>query len=68
MNTETSEVGVKEEIVLQKFEGEPTPENEFERLVVLNGVVTEHLKIENGEPVGAVEDSLVGTDLGRLFE
>lgn len=60
-------VVAEEKVVLQKFEGEPLPENEFERITVDNGLVTRHEKIENGEVVGPVEDSLVGTDIGRLL-
>jgi hypothetical protein len=56
-----------EHVVLSKFEGDPVPENEFERLTVENGVVLSHDRIENGEVVGTVEDSdLVGKDIGRL--
>lgn len=59
---------VKEEAVLSKFEGEPLPENEFERLTIVNGVVERHELIVNGEPVGSVPDSeILGKDIGRLL-
>jgi hypothetical protein len=62
-------VEVDEHVVLKKFEGDEAPENEFERVVISNGEVVEHLKVEGGEPVGPVEEerSLVGKDIGRLF-
>lgn len=42
---------VKEIIVLSKFEGEPIPENEFERIHIQNGEIVAIQKIENGEVV-----------------
>lgn len=64
---EAEGVQADEQVVLQKFEGEALPENEFERLTVLNGVVTEHNRVENGEVVGPVEDSdIIGKDIGKL--
>ncbi len=63
---DNSAVDVNEQVVLQKFEGEPVPENEYERLVVENGLVTQHYKIENGNVAGPVEDSLVGVEICRL--
>lgn len=68
--TEHAPVSVKEEVVLQKFEGDNTlPENEVERLVVVDGKVVAHNKIENGEVVGEVEEgSLLGKDIGLLTQ
>lgn len=66
---EAQNVDVDEQVVLRKFEGDEAPENEFERVVISNGEVVEHLKVENGEPVGPVEESksLVGKNVGRLI-
>lgn len=65
---ESAPVAVEEQVVLHKFEGDPIPENEFERLVVVNGEAIEHNRIENGEVVGPVEEgNLVGTFLGHLL-
>lgn len=55
MNKETQEVKVDEKIVLSKFEGDPTPENEFERVHIFNGEVVKVEKIENGEVVDTQE-------------
>jgi hypothetical protein len=68
MINDEEKLEVKEEVVLQKFEGEALPENEFERLTVLNGEVVSHNRIENGEIAGPVEEgNLTGTDIGRLL-
>lgn len=48
---ESENVQVEERIVLQKFEGDALPENEFERIHLLNGEVVAVEKIENGEVV-----------------
>lgn len=48
---EKQEVEVQEIVVLSKFEGDPVPENEFERLHIVNGEVVAVDKIENGEVV-----------------
>lgn len=67
------QVDVDEKVVLSKFEhpdGDDTtdPEFEVERLTVFNGEVVAHEIIENGEPVGPVEENnLTGQDLGRLL-
>lgn len=45
------QVVVDEKIVLSKFEGEPLPENEIERVHIENGEVVAIEKIENGEVV-----------------
>lgn len=59
---------VDELVVLKKFEGEPLPENEFERITVFNGEVVAHEKIENGEVTGPVEsDSLLGNNIGPFL-
>jgi hypothetical protein len=64
---ELNEVVVDEQVVLKKFEGDEKPENEFERVVIQNGIVVEHSNVENGEVTGPVENSeLVGKDIGRL--
>jgi hypothetical protein len=66
---ESQNVDVYEHVVLKKFEGDEAPENEFERVVISNGEVVEHLKVEGGEVVGPVDESvsLVGKDVGRLI-
>jgi len=43
-----SNVGFDEAVVLSKFEGEPLPENEFERMHIFNGEIVKIEKIENG--------------------
>jgi hypothetical protein len=63
-------VEVDEQVVLSKYEGDSTePEAEFERVVVVNGDVVEHVLVENGEVVGPVpeEQNLTGTNIGRLM-
>ena len=45
------ELKVEERIVLSKFEGEPLPENEFERVHIKDGVVVAVETIVNGEVV-----------------
>lgn len=44
-------VVVEEVVVLSKFEGDPLPENEFERMHIVDGAVVKVEKIENGEVV-----------------
>lgn len=67
-NVDEQEFNVDEQVVLQKFDGEPLPENEVERITILNGEIVAHERVENGETVGPVEDSeIVGADVGRLF-
>lgn len=44
-------VEVTETIVLSKFDGEPLPENEVERVHIVDGVIIAVEKIENGEVV-----------------
>lgn len=48
---ESQDVVVEERITLSKFEGDPLPENEFERLHIVNGEIVAVEKIENGEVV-----------------
>lgn len=42
---------IQEVAVLQKFDGEPLPENEVERMHIVDGKVVKIEKIENGEVV-----------------
>lgn len=66
-NNELENVEVDEKVVLSKFEGEPLPENEFERVTIHNGEVIAHDKIENGEVSGPVEENnLTGSNIGNL--
>ena len=51
MIDESQEVVIEERVVLSKFEGEPIPENEIERVHIVNGEVVAIEKIENGEVV-----------------
>lgn len=51
MISESQGVMVEERITLSKFEGEPLPENEFERVHIVNGEIVSVEKIENGEVV-----------------
>lgn len=46
MNEESSKVTIEEMVYLEKFEGEPLPENLFERVHIKNGEV---VKIERFE-------------------
>jgi hypothetical protein len=55
MNNDTQEVLIEERIMLSKFEGDPLPENEFERIHIVNGEVVAIEKIENGEVVSTQE-------------
>jgi hypothetical protein len=50
-NQELPEINIEESGVLRKFEGDPLPENEFERIFVLQGTIVGVQKIENGEVV-----------------
>lgn len=52
---EKGRVIVKEEMVLQKFEGEPLPENEIERIYIVDGRITAH-EHRNGEEVLSREE------------
>jgi hypothetical protein len=66
---EKEELKVNEEVVLSKYEGEPLPENEFERISIVNGVVKSHDSIEKGETVGPVgsDRNLTGKNVGKLM-
>lgn len=48
---ENSEVNVTEHVVLSKFEGDPVPENEIERVHITNGTIVAVETIENGQVV-----------------
>jgi hypothetical protein len=66
---ESENVEVDELVVLKKFEGDPEPENEFERLTVHNGKVVSHDKVRHGKVVGPVKNSeLLGKDIGPLTQ
>ncbi len=65
---DNTKIGVDELVVLSKFEGDPLPENEFERLTIHNGIVESHCRVEGGMLVGPVlADNLVGKDIGTLM-
>lgn len=51
MLEETQDLLVEERIVLSKFEGDPLPENEVERVHIVNGEIVAVEKIDNGEVV-----------------
>lgn len=53
MIEESQQVKVEERITLSKFEGEPLPQNEIERIHILNGEIVAVEKIENGEVVSS---------------
>lgn len=69
MIQDPTELTIEEErVVLQKFDGEALPENEVERVTIVNGTVIEHQVIEDGEPVGPVEeDNLEGKYVGTML-
>lgn len=46
---------VKEEVVLSKFEGDPVPENEFERIYIVDGSIVAIEKLDKGVVVERVE-------------
>ena len=50
-----AEVIVKEEAVLEKFEGDPNDGLLLERITLLNGEITKHEFFEDGELVKTVE-------------
>jgi hypothetical protein len=52
---DTSEVVVDENAVLEKFEGDPLPENLVERVYLHNGEIVKHEIYENGEFVAERE-------------
>lgn len=51
MLDESENVVIEEVVVLSKFEGDPLPENEFERIHIVNGEIVKKEQIENGEVV-----------------
>lgn len=50
-NMEFENVDVKEVSVLEKFEGEPKPENLFERIHIEDGEIIKVERYENGDLV-----------------
>lgn len=54
MNDEQN-LSIDEKIVLSKFEGDPVPENEIERLHIHNGTIVRHEIIENQQVVATTE-------------
>jgi hypothetical protein len=53
MLDETENVYIEEVAVLSKFNGEPLPENETERIHIVNGEIVRRELIENGEVVSS---------------
>ena len=51
MAEEVNNVIIEERAVLAKFDGEPLPENEVERIHIVNGEIVKIEQIENGEVV-----------------
>ena len=51
LNIEMAQAVVREEAVLQKFIGDPRPENEFERIHLVDGIVVRIDKIHQGKVV-----------------
>lgn len=48
---DTEKVVIEEVVVLSKFDGDPLPENEVERIHIKDGEIVSIQKIENGEVV-----------------
>lgn len=61
---ENEQVLAEEIIVLSKFEGEPLPENEIERIHIRNGELVSRDIIKNGQVVSS--EVAPGGDLGKL--
>ena len=55
MTEERAKVVLREDIVLEKFEGEPEDGVLLERVYLTDGVITKHEFFENGEVVETVE-------------
>jgi len=55
MASEKPKFNVKEEVVLEKFEGEPVAENLVQRVYLENGRIIKEEKIENGKVVETKE-------------
>ena len=54
-NAEIAEMVVKEEVVLEKFDGTDTTVAPVERVYIVDGVITKHEFLEDGEVVRTVE-------------
>jgi hypothetical protein len=52
---ETGYVVLKEEVLLEKFDGEPEDGNVVERVYLTDGVLTRHEFLEDGQVVRVVE-------------
>lgn len=61
---ENNELQAEEVIVLSKFEGDPVPENEFERVHIKNGEIVAVESIENGKVVASRD--VANSDLANL--
>ena len=61
MNEEIAKVNVREDIVLEKFEGEPEDGILLEKVYLTDGVITKHEFFEDGEVVKTVEGGTDGT-------
>lgn len=59
MIADANNFDVQEQVVLEKFEGKPHPDNLIERVYILNGEVVQHDFVEKGEVVASY-DSLQG--------
>lgn len=57
-----TELIVKEEAVLEKFEGDPADGLLLERITLLNGEITKHEFFEDGELVHSVEGGTGATN------
>jgi hypothetical protein len=53
--SETGYVVLKEEVLLEKFDGEPEDGNVVERVYLTDGVLTKHEFLEDGKVVRVVE-------------
>jgi hypothetical protein len=51
MANEKPKFKIEERVILEKFEGDPEPENLVERIHLVNGKIVKEEKIENGEVV-----------------
>jgi len=54
-NAEIAEIVVKEEVVLEKFDGTDTTVAPVERVYIVDGVITKHEYLEDGEVVKVEE-------------
>jgi hypothetical protein len=62
MAQEVAKVVVREEAVLEKFDGEPEDGVLAERITLVNGEVIKHEFFENGEVVRTIEGGNNGTN------